>query len=115
MNDWISDVLLFSAGVAGGILICSLAPCLSARKRQRAALESARERILAAIKEQHDQEILHEAFQTTQDIRGELDKSLETLRKTLTTILEPMPTTSSNPSNGAFSHRASRIKPHSPG
>ena len=90
MGDWISDVLLFSAGIAGGILICSLAPSFSASKRRRSALDKARERILVAIKEQHEQEILHEAFQTTQDIRGELDKSLQTLRKTLTTVLDPI-------------------------
>jgi hypothetical protein len=99
MNDWISDVLLFSAGVAGGILICSLVPSLAGAKRHRAALETARERVLAALKEQHEQEILHEAFQTTEDIRGELDKSLETLRKTLTTVLTPVDTPSSKPNS----------------
>jgi hypothetical protein len=118
MSDWISDVLLFSAGVAGGVLICSLASSFSAAKRQRSALENARERILAAIKEQHDQAILHEAFQTTQDIRGELDKSLETLRKTLTTVLDPVAPLSSNPSSptdGLFRYPASRMKTHSRG
>jgi hypothetical protein len=90
MGDWISDVLLFSAGIAGGILICSLAPSFSASKRRRSAIDKARERILLAIKEQHEEEFLHEALQTTQDIRGELDKSLETLRKTLTTVLDPI-------------------------
>jgi len=89
MNDWISDVLLFSAGVAGGVLICSLVPSLRASKRRRTALVNARERILADIKDQHDKEILHEAFRTAEDIRGELDKSLQTLRKTLTTVLDP--------------------------
>jgi hypothetical protein len=89
MSDWISDVLLFSAGIAGGILICTIAPSFSAGKRHRARLVNARERILADIKEQHDRQILHEAFQTAEDIRGELDRSLGTLRKTLTTVLAP--------------------------
>jgi len=90
MTDWISDVLLFSAGVAGGVLLCILVPSLRADKRRRTALVNARERILADIKEQHDKEILHEAFRTAEDIRGELDKSLETLRKTVTTVLDPI-------------------------
>jgi hypothetical protein len=89
MSDWISDVLLFSAGVVGGILFCNIAPSVGAAKRHRTRLVNVRERILADIKEQHDREILHEAFQTAEDIRGELDRSLQTLRKTLTTIMDP--------------------------
>lgn len=89
MGDWISDVLLFSAGIAGGVLITSIVPSLRADKPHRTKLANARERILADIKEQHEKEILLEAFRTTEDIRGELDKSLETLRKTLTTVLDP--------------------------
>ncbi|MGH7797856.1 MAG: hypothetical protein ACREQ2_23590 [Candidatus Binatia bacterium] len=90
MGDWISDVLLFSAGIAGGVLITSIVPSLRADKRHRTKLVNARERILADIKEQHDKEILLEAFRTAEDIRGELDKSLQTLRKTLTTVLDPI-------------------------
>jgi hypothetical protein len=90
MRNWISDVLLFSAGIAGGVLISSIIPSLRADKRHRTTkLVNARERILADIKEQHDKEILLEAFRTAEDIRGELDKSLQTLRKTLTTVLDP--------------------------
>lgn len=90
MSDWISDLLLFSAGVAGGILLSILVPSVRGAQRERTALLNARERILAAIKEQHDKEILHEAFRTAEDIRGELDKSLQTLRKTVTTVLDPI-------------------------
>lgn len=89
MHDWISDLLLFGSGVAGGILIMILIPSLSAVQKRHAHLARARTRMLAGIKQQHDEEILEEAFRTTEAIRGELDKSLQTLRKTLDTVLEP--------------------------
>jgi hypothetical protein len=89
MGDWISDLLLFSAGIAGGILVTMIKPILSAAKRRRTELVAARNRILAGMKEQHDKEILDEAFRATAEIRGELDKTRETLRKTLITVLEP--------------------------
>lgn len=89
MHDWISDLLLFSSGVAGGILITILIPSLSAAQKRRAHLARARRRMLTGIKQHHDEEILEEAFRTTEAIRGELDKSLKTLRKTLDTVLEP--------------------------
>jgi hypothetical protein len=89
MGDWISDLLLFSAGITGGILVTMIKPILSAAKRRRTELVAARSRILAGMKEQHDKEILDEAFRATEEIRGELDKTRETLRKTLITVLEP--------------------------
>ncbi|HEY7218363.1 MAG TPA: hypothetical protein VH985_08210 [Candidatus Binatia bacterium] len=95
MRDWISDLLLFCAGITGGILIADIKPYLHAAKRKRTELVTARVRMLAGIKEKHDEEILDEAFRTTEAIRGELDKSLQTLRKTLTTVLDPVSTESS--------------------
>lgn len=89
MRDWISDLLLFCAGITGGILIAGIKPYLHAAKKNRTELVTARVRILAGIKEKHDEEILDEAFRTTEAIRGELDKSLQTLRKTLT-VLDPV-------------------------
>ncbi|HEV8719284.1 MAG TPA: hypothetical protein VGW77_01440 [Candidatus Binatia bacterium] len=89
MRDWISDLLIFSAGITGGVLVTMIKPILSAAKRRRTELVAARTRILADMKEQHDKEILHEAFRATEAIRGELDKTRETLRKTLITVLEP--------------------------
>jgi hypothetical protein len=89
MRDWISDLLIFSAGITGGVLISMIKPIVSAAKRRRTELVAARTRILADMKEQHDKEILHEAFRATEAIRGELDKTRETLRKTLITVLEP--------------------------
>jgi hypothetical protein len=89
MRDWISDLLIFSAGVTGGILITMIKPILSAAKRRRTQLVAARTRILADMKHRHDKEILDEAFRDTEEIRGELDKTRETLRKTLITVLEP--------------------------
>ncbi len=90
MSDWISDVLLFSAGIAGGVLIMTLIPVLRADKRRRTELVAARSRILADIKDKHEEEILEQAFRTTEAIRGELDHSLQTLRKTVTTVLTPL-------------------------
>jgi hypothetical protein len=89
MRDWISDLLLFSAGVTGGLLISSLWPYFRAVKKQRTEMVAARARILADIKEKHEEEILHEAFRTTEAIRSELNKSAQMLRKTLLTVLEP--------------------------
>jgi hypothetical protein len=89
MRDWISDLLIFSAGVTGGVLITMIKPILSAAKRRRTQLVAARTRILADMKHRHDKEILDEAFRATEEIRGELDKTRETLRKTLITVLEP--------------------------
>ncbi|MBF8254019.1 MAG: hypothetical protein HW373_714 [Deltaproteobacteria bacterium] len=87
MEDWISDLLIFCAGIAGGVLIASTKPYLSAAKTRRTQLVAARARMLAELKEKHDEEILDQAFRTTEAIRGELDKSLDTLRKTLNTVL----------------------------
>lgn len=86
MDDWISDLLIFCAGVAGGILLASLKPYFSLAKKRRTELVAARARMLADLKEKHDEEILDQAFRTTEAIRGELDKSLETLRKSLSAV-----------------------------
>lgn len=91
MNDWISDLLLFSAGVAGGVLIVILIPSLSAAKKRRTELVAARAKMLAGIKQKHEEEILDEAFRTTEEIRGELDTSLKTLRKMLNAVFDPTP------------------------
>jgi hypothetical protein len=90
MGDWISDLLIFSAGVTGGILVTLIKPYFSMPKRQRTALVAARTRILNDIKHKHEEEILDEAFRATQAIRGELDKSLRHLSKTLDTVLAPV-------------------------
>jgi len=87
MEDWISDLLIFCAGIAGGVLITSIKPFLTAAKTRRTQLVAARARMLADLKEKHDEEILDQAFRTTEAIRGEIDKSLDTLRKTLNTVL----------------------------
>jgi hypothetical protein len=91
MGDWISEVLLFSAGIAGGILIMMIVSSFRLDKRRRSELVVTRARVIADIKEQHDQEILHAAFRTAEDIQGELNKSLQRLRKTVTAALETTP------------------------
>jgi hypothetical protein len=87
MRDWISDLLIFSAGITGGILIAHLKPYLQSTGIQRTEMQA---RILADLKERHNEEILQEAFRTTEAIRGELTKSLQTLRNTVTTALDPI-------------------------
>lgn len=96
MGDWISDALLFSAGIAGGVLIMTLVPILRADKRRRTELVAARSRILADLKDKHEAEILDEAFRTTQAIRGELNQYLQALRKTVDAVL----TATNPPKNG---------------
>ena len=96
MRDWISDLLIFSAGITGGILISKLEPSSRSAKKQRTEMVATRARILADIKEKHDEEILHEAFRTTEAIRRELTKSAQLLRKTLLTVKEP----AADPNNG---------------
>ncbi|MBM4297685.1 MAG: hypothetical protein FJ143_08095, partial [Deltaproteobacteria bacterium] len=75
MDDWVSDLLIFLAGIAGGILIASIKPYLTAAKNRRTRLVAARARMLADLKEKHEEEILDEALRTTAAIKGELDKS----------------------------------------
>jgi transposase-like protein len=87
MDNWISDLLIFCAGIAAGVLITTVRPLLSVAKRKRTEMVAARARMLADIKEKHEEEILDEAFRAAEAIRGELDKSMETLRKTLNTVL----------------------------
>ena len=89
MRDWISDLLIFSAGIAGGILISYVKPSLQSARIKRTEMFAAQARILADLKERRDEEILDEAFRTTEAIRGELAKSLQTLRKTVT-VLDPV-------------------------
>jgi len=96
MRDWISDLLIFSAGITGGILIAHLKPYLQ-RTEMRA-------RILADLKERHNEEILQEAFRTTEAIRGELAKSLQTLRNTVTTALDPITEPHDNESGPTIQH-----------
>jgi hypothetical protein len=91
MDDWISDLLIFSAGVTGGILVSIIVSCLRTNQRQRTDLVETRTRILADIKEQHEQEILHAAVRTAEDIRGELHKSALTLQKALLAARDPVP------------------------
>jgi hypothetical protein len=88
MRDWISDLLLFGAGVSAGVLIMMILPALSIAKKRRSELVAARSKILAGMKQKHDEEILDEALRTTAAIRGELDKSLTTLRKMLNTVFD---------------------------
>jgi hypothetical protein len=87
MEDWISDLLIFAAGVAGGVLLCSIQPFLAASKSRRTEMAEARARMLADLKEKHEEEILDQALRTTEAIKGELDKSLDTLRKTLIAVM----------------------------
>jgi hypothetical protein len=90
MRDWISDLLIFSAGITGGILISYVKPYLQSARIKRTEMFAAQARILADLKERRDEEILQEAFRTTEAIRGELAKSLQTLRETVTTALDPI-------------------------
>jgi hypothetical protein len=90
MGDWISDVLIFSAGVAGGVLISEIKSVLRAKKRRDLESIAMRSRILSDMKKHHDREILNAAFRTTEDIKSELNRSLQTLSKTVTTALDPL-------------------------
>lgn len=89
MGDWISDLLIFSAGVTGGILVSIIVSCLRTNRQQRTDMVAARTRILSDMKEHHDQEILHAAFRTAEDIKGELHKSALTLQKALLATVDP--------------------------
>ena len=91
MRDWISDLIIFSAGIAGGILINQVRPYFRSGRAERTAMVTARARILADMKDRHNEEILSEAFRTADAIRGELAKSLQTLRKTLAAAIDPAP------------------------
>ena len=90
MGDWISDLLIFSAGIAGGILIAHLIPYLRGSKRRAQSCRRRERAFSPTSKSNTIEEILQEAFRTTEAIRGELDKSLQTLRKTVTTVLDPV-------------------------
>jgi hypothetical protein len=91
MRDWISDLIIFSAGIAGGILFTQVKPYFRRARANRTAMVAARTRILADMKDRHNEEILSEAFRTADAIRGELGKSLQALRKTLAAALDPAP------------------------
>src|SRR5687767_1212560 len=90
LGDWISDALIFSAGIAGGVLVSEITSIFRGNKRRRTEVVSMRARVLSDLKEHHDREILHAAFRTTEDIKSELNKSLQTLCKTVTTVLDPV-------------------------
>ena len=109
MRDWISDLLIFSAGIAGGILITTIRPIVNAAKQRRTEMFAQRARILASIKEKHDEEMLHKAFETTEAIRSELRSSLQTLRNTLMTVLDLSNAPSDQP-RGRIVHLSKRIK-----
>jgi len=108
MRDWISDLLIFSAGITGGILIAHLKPYLQSTGIQRTEMQA---RILADLKERHNEEILQEAFRTTEAIRGELTKSLQTLRNTVTTALDPI-TEPRDDESGPTIQLSDPIEPH---
>jgi hypothetical protein len=109
MRDWISDLLIFSAGVAGGVLITTIKPLMSAAKRRRTEMVAQRERLLERLKQKHDEEILHKAFETTEAIRSELTSSLQTLRNTLMTVLDPTKEPAAKP-RGRIVHLSERFK-----
>ena len=109
MRDWISDLLIFSAGIAGGILITTIKPLVSAAKQRRTEMIAQRARALARIKEEHDEAILHEAFKTTEAIKTELNSSLQTLRNTLMTVLDPLNQPPAK-TRGRIVHLSRRIK-----
>jgi len=111
MDDWVSDLLIFCAGVAAGILLTSIKPHLSAAKNRRTQLVAARSRMLAVLKEKHEEEILDEAFRTTEAIKGELDKSLDTLRKTLDTMM-PLGDAREIPQGGPVIQLTEPVKPN---
>ena len=90
MGDWFSDVLIFSAGVAGGVLISEILAIFRDNKRRRTQVVTMRSRVISELKERHDREILNAAFRTTEDIKSELSKSLQTLCKNVTTVLHPV-------------------------
>jgi hypothetical protein len=90
MKNWIPHLLIFLAGVAGGVVATSLGPYLSVAKKRRTELMAARTRILTGIKEKHGEEILEEAFRTTEAIRGDLNNSLQMLRKMMHTVIGPV-------------------------
>ena len=108
MRDWISDLLIFSAGITGGILIAHLKPYLQSAGIKRT---ETRARILADLKERRNEEILQEAFRTTEAIRGELAKSLQTLRNTVTTALDPITEPYDDESGPTIQH-SDPIEPH---
>jgi hypothetical protein len=86
MENWLSEALIFVAGLASGILLAAIWLRLSAANKRR-DLSAVRRRILAGIKESHDQEILDEAFRATEALRSELFKSLYRLRASMNVVL----------------------------
>ena len=86
METWLSEAVIFVAGVASGILLAAIWLRVSAAAKRR-DLNSARRRILAGVKETHDKEILDEAFRATEALRGELFKSLYRLRASMNVVL----------------------------
>jgi hypothetical protein len=87
MQNWLSEALIFVAGLASGILLAAIWLRVSAANKRRRDLSTVRRRILAGIKESHDQEILDEAFRATEALRSELFKSLYRLRASMNVLL----------------------------
>jgi hypothetical protein len=90
MGDWISDALIFAAGVAGGVLISEILAIFRGHRRQRVDFVAVRARVRSDLKERHEREILHAALRTTEDIKTELNTSLQNLRKTVAAVLDPV-------------------------
>ena len=88
MQTWFSDVLIFIAGLASGVLVAAIWQRISPARRSR-DLSSARRRILTGVKETHDKEILDEAFRATEALRSELFKSLYRLRASMNVLAGP--------------------------
>lgn len=88
MQNWLSEALIFIAGLASGVLLAAIWRWVSPARRGR-DLSSARRRILAGVKETHDKEILDEAFRATEALRTELFKSLYRLRASMNVVVGP--------------------------
>jgi hypothetical protein len=95
MQHWLSEALIFLAGLASGIVLAGVWLRILAANKRRRDVSGVRRRILAGIKESHDQEILDEAFRATEALRSELFRSLYRLRASMTVLLgtdeEPRP------------------------
>ena len=84
MRDWISDLLIFSAGITGGIL----RPLNLSPEHRDPAHRDAR-RIWPTSKSDAMKKFYGSLPHHRSD-RGELAKSLQTLRNTVTTALDPL-------------------------
>jgi hypothetical protein len=87
MEIWLSEALVFLAGLISGIVVAALWLRVSAANKRRRDLTGVRRRVLAGIKKSHDQEILDEALRATEALRSELFKSLYRLRDSMNLVL----------------------------